>query len=190
MSSGSSRATNAASAADVPRPARPNCCHSDERGPGPPAPEGPRLVQGVSESGYESRVWTSPSPDGLVHPVRGAWDADAGMTGRRLRAQGLWGAAPTFGAHKAMAKPSHAPPSRRRAGRERLCGILRSSALRDIFMIWALLAGAPAPPRVTRATSPHPAPIVSGGRLCAPVRQREIPTLGLPCVARDGVWMP
>ena len=104
--------------------------------------------------------------------------------------EGLWGAAPTFVAHKAMAKPSHAPPSRRRAGRERLCGILRSSALRDIFMIWALLAGAPAPPRVTRATSPHPAPIVSGGRLCAPVRQREIPTLGLPCVARDGVWMP
>ena len=88
-----------------PRLARPNtmdCPQISEpcwnararRGPGPPAPEGPRLVQGVSESGYESRVWTSPSPDGLVHPVRGAWDADAGMTRRRLRAQGLWGAVP------------------------------------------------------------------------------------------------
>ena len=71
-----------------PREARPGPRAS------PPAPEGERLVQGVSESGFELRVWTSPSPDGLVHPVRGAWDADTGMTRRRLRAQGLWGAVP------------------------------------------------------------------------------------------------
>ena len=54
-------------------------------------------------------------------------------------------------------------------------------------MIWALLAGAPAPLHVARTTCPHPRPIVSGGCMGMPARQREIQTLGLPSAARDGV---
>ena len=86
-----------------------------------------------------------------------------------------------------MAKPRDAPLSRRRAGRERLAGILRSPALRDIFMIWALLAGAPAPLHVTRTTSPHPTPIVGGGCMGMPARQRETQKLGLPSAARNHI---
>ena len=89
----------------------------------------------------------------------------------------VWGAPPTFGAHKAMAKPSHAPPSRRRAGRERLCGILRSSALRDIFMIWALLAGGAVrqPPHcANKWLSKPPWPSSALARPCERCRTRSL----------------
>ena len=54
-------------------------------------------------------------------------------------------------------------------------------------MIWALLAGAPAPLHVARTTSPHPRPIVGGGCMGMPARQRETQKLGLPSAARNHI---
>ena len=56
-------------------------------------------------------------------------------------------------------------------------------------MIWALLAGAPAPLHVARTTSPHPRPIVGGGCMGMPARQRETQTLELRSFALRALRM-